>query len=118
MPFSSYHTRSVAIGHLIYALGGAGINGKTTESGSDKTKNFVVYNTGATNITVDNTISACYCRPMCGAGKYFCAAENACKPANQTCGTVTCNKNGVCDAGESCNCADCNGEADHCGLSG
>ena len=32
--------------------------------------------------------------------------------------SITCNNNTICDANESCNCADCNGEPDHCGLSG
>ena len=27
-----------------------------------------------------------------------------------------CNNNNVCDAGESCNCGDCNDQIDHCGV--
>lgn len=32
--------------------------------------------------------------------------------------SVTCNNNGVCDENESCNCADCNEQVDHCGVNG
>ena len=35
--------------------------------------------------------------------------------ASQPCGTVTCNTDGTCDEDESCNCADCNDQIDHCG---
>lgn len=59
------------------------------------------------NICVINT---------CGEGQYYCHAELKCKPANQPCGPVTCNNNDVCDELESCDCADCNGEIDHCGI--
>lgn len=31
---------------------------------------------------------------------------------------ATCNGNGLCDANESCNCADCNDKADHCSING
>lgn len=31
---------------------------------------------------------------------------------------MTCNNNGICDLNESCNCADCNGQIDHCGMVG
>ncbi len=50
----------------------------------------------------------------CAEGQYYCHAESVCKPANQSCGTLTCNVNGVCDEYESCNCSDCNGQTDHC----
>ena len=30
---------------------------------------------------------------------------------------MTCNNDLVCDTEESCDCADCNGQIDHCGLS-
>lgn len=50
----------------------------------------------------------------CAEGQYYCHAELKCKPANQPCGTLTCNTNGVCDEYESCNCSDCNGQTDHC----
>lgn len=52
----------------------------------------------------------------CSEGQYYCHAELKCKPANQTCGTVTCNINGTCNEFESCDCADCNGQIDHCGI--
>lgn len=54
----------------------------------------------------------------CAEGQYYCHAELKCKPANETCGTVTCNNNGTCDFNESCDCADCNGQIDHCGIVG
>jgi len=50
-------------------------------------------------------------------GEYFCHAESVCKPANETCGTITCNGDGTCDEDESCNCGDCNSQIDHCGES-
>ncbi len=50
----------------------------------------------------------------CGEGQYYCHAESKCKPANQVCGTLTCNNDGMCNEYESCNCADCNQVADHC----
>jgi len=60
------------------------------------------------------------CPGACQAGQYWCNSENTCKPAGQSCGTLTCNNNNVCDTGESCNCGDCtNGGADdkdRCGL--
>lgn len=118
MPFKSYHSRSVTVGNMIYFLAGCGLNGTTTQYCSDRHKKFVVYNTGATDLSTDESISACYCLPSCGQGKYFCFSDNTCKLANQSCGTLTCNNNGMCDRGESCNCADCNSEADHCGLVG
>lgn len=56
----------------------------------------------------------------CAEGQYWCANENLCKPAGQSCGAVTCNNNNTCETGESCNCADCtNGgtdDKDRCGL--
>ncbi len=56
----------------------------------------------------------------CAEGQYYCSTEDVCKPAGQTCSTVTCNNNNTCEAGESCNCGDCtNGGADDkdkCGL--
>lgn len=58
---------------------------------------------------------------LCAEGQYFCSAENICKPAGQSCSAITCNKNNVCEVGESCNCSDCtDGDADNtdkCGLS-
>lgn len=30
---------------------------------------------------------------------------------------MTCNSDGTCDEDESCNCADCNSQIDHCGES-
>lgn len=53
----------------------------------------------------------------CAEGQYYCHAELKCKAAGASCGTVTCNNNNVCDANESCDCADCNDKVDHCGLS-
>ncbi len=53
----------------------------------------------------------------CLEGQYYCHAELKCKPANETCDTVTCNNNNTCDTNESCDCADCNEKADHCGVS-
>lgn len=52
----------------------------------------------------------------CSEGEYYCHAEFKCKPAGQTCGTITCNNNSICDINESCDCADCNEKADHCGI--
>lgn len=43
----------------------------------------------------------------CTEGQYYCAAENICKPASQSCSSITCNKNNICDADESCDCSDC-----------
>lgn len=54
--------------------------------------------------------------PTCAEGQYYCHSELKCKPANQACGTVTCNNNGTCNEFESCDCADCNGQIDHCGV--
>ncbi len=65
MPFRSYHARSVAIGNMIYALGGCGLNGATTEYCTDRHKKFAVYNTGASDLTTDESISACYCKAVC-----------------------------------------------------
>ena len=31
---------------------------------------------------------------------------------------MTCNNNGTCDLNESCDCADCNEQVDHCGIDG
>lgn len=54
----------------------------------------------------------------CVEGQYYCLSENKCKPANQACGTVTCDYDTVCDANESCDCSDCNEKVDHCGKDG
>lgn len=54
----------------------------------------------------------------CAEGEYYCHAELKCKPANETCGTVTCDYDTVCDANESCDCSDCNEKVDHCGKDG
>lgn len=37
-----------------------------------------------------------------------------CRPKSAT----TCNNNSVCDTNESCDCADCNEQVDHCGIDG
>lgn len=36
MPFMSYHARSVAVGSMIYALGGCGTSGLTTQYCTDR----------------------------------------------------------------------------------
>lgn len=63
MPFKSYHARSVQVGNMVYTLGGCGLSGATTQYCSDRHKRFAVYNTGATNLNIDETISACNCQP-------------------------------------------------------
>lgn len=67
-----------------------------------------------------NATAAGTCPGSCQAGQYWCNSENACKPAGQSCGALTCNNNNICDTGESCNCGDCtNGgvdDKDRCGL--
>lgn len=52
----------------------------------------------------------------CGEGQYWCSTEAVCKNGNEPCGIVTCNNDAVCDLEESCDCADCNDQIDHCGL--
>ncbi len=57
----------------------------------------------------------------CDEGSYFCSAENMCKPAGQPCSAITCDKDTVCEVGESCNCSDCTtgvltNDKDQCGL--
>jgi len=69
----------------------------------------------ATGTTWDAAQNKCTA-PTCAEGQYYCHSELKCKPANQTCGTVTCNNNDVCNEFESCDCADCNGQIDHCGI--
>lgn len=66
-----------------------------------------MYNTGVTNLDVDENISACYCKAACGEGKYYSLSDNACKPNREIVGDPFCNKNNICDIGESCNCGDC-----------
>lgn len=97
MPFKSYHARSVAVGNMIYALGGCGTSGLTTQYCVDKTTKFAVYNTGATNLNVDENISACYCKAACGEGKYYSLYDNVCKPAHELTTDFFCNKNNICE---------------------
>lgn len=70
-------------------------------------------NTLSTPVSIEEPVYVCEVIG-CGEGQYYCHAESKCKPANQTCGTVTCNNDGMCSEYESCNCADCNQVADHC----
>ena len=66
----------------------------------------------------DSPKESCQQSTRCSEGQHYCATENICKPASESCGSVTCNNNNTCDANESCDCSDCNGQIDHCGLNG
>lgn len=65
------------------------------------------YNTGVTPpAVVTPPVYTCVAN-RCTEGQYYCAAEDTCKPASQPCSSVTCNRNNICDADESCDCSDC-----------
>lgn len=61
---------------------------------------------------VDQSKSICM---GCGEGTRWCEALNSCIATGETCpGGEVCNNDGVCDGVESCGCADCDGQKDHC----
>lgn len=105
------HPRAVYLNGKIYVMGGTS---STTARDYTPSKKMMVYTLSTTPSTKDESVSACNCfLPQCEEGKYFCATEKTCKPANEVCGNATCNKNNTCEIGESCDCSDCtNGGAD------
>jgi hypothetical protein len=92
MPYAAYHVRSVAIDGKIYVMGGT----QVIPAPYSPTNKMAVYNV-ASNITTDETISACNCQPACGEGKYYSLIENICRPNNELIGENVCNKNNVCE---------------------
>ena len=92
---------------MIYALGGCGTSGLTTQYCKDRHAWFAVYNTGVTNLNINDNISACYCKAACWEWKYYSMDDNTCRPNHELVGNQFCNKNNICDIGESCNCSDC-----------
>jgi hypothetical protein len=53
------------------------------------------------------------CELLCPPGKVKCA--NGCfDPGDKECIPLSCNNNKICDANESCNCADCYDQQDKC----
>lgn len=73
-----------------------------------------------TGSTVPKNTDVDYKTGVGAAGMYTVAGGNGlvviteCRPKPAT----TCNNNAVCDANESCDCSDCNDQADHCALDG
>lgn len=101
LPSPLMHNKGAVIDGKIYVIGGA-----SNTTSNTPTRKAYVYN-ASDNVLVDDSISACNCTPSCGEGKYYSLVDNLCKPAQELTVVPQCNKNGLCEIGESCDCFDC-----------
>jgi hypothetical protein len=70
------------------------------------------YNAGITPPAVVTAAAFTCVSDLCTEGQYFCSAEDKCKPAKESCSTITCDNDATCEVGESCNCGDCTNGGD------